>query len=295
MICWYLSTGCFYFCMLDGLSWEWYHWHNVLRPGGMQWYISVASGMEWWERQDAHGHPWWFLSIFLNNSVSLTDNATSYPLQLPPTDLPRSEYTLRRCVASADDFRMPDLSVIHKKSKQIQGLQKVWNKAVKVFTQMEEDIKHWHELLQLHQPGHNRAKCASFVIDSQQNAHIGDLLAPPQQHYQKPQPVTFQKISSLAGQTIYKYKHEPPPPPPPPPSRGAVPHPPPPTRFVQATGKYHPYNSDLNDVSRYPIVFHGCYACGKEDHNRTNDFTLNCSNQFKKRDFSWIVYTQAAI
>ena len=53
----------------------------------------------------------------------------------------------------------------------------------------------------------------------------------------------------------------------------------------QATGKYHPNNSDLNYVSPYPIGFRGCYAYGQEDHNPTNNFPLNCSGQFNKHEF----------
>ena len=121
---------------------------------------------------------------------------------------------------------MPYLSVLHKKSKQLYDILEVQNAAVKCFTRMEEDIEQWHKLLQLQQPGQNRAKCAPFVIDSQQNVHDRDLSEPLQQHYQQPEPV-FQKIFSLAEQPIYQYKHDLPPPPTP--SQGTITHPPPPT------------------------------------------------------------------
>ena len=120
---------------------------------------------------------------------------------------------------------------------------------------MEEDIEHWCELLQLNQPGHNRAKCASFVIDSQQNTHNGDIVETPHQYYQQPQPVLFQKISSMDEQTIFQYKPDLPPPPPPSQVEGS--RTPPSTVYVQATRKDHPYNSDLNYFSCYPIVFRG--------------------------------------
>ena len=55
-------------------------------------------------------------------------------------------------------------------------------------------------------------------------------------------------------------------------------YPPPLTLFVQATGKYHSYNSYLNYVSHYLIVFIGCYACGQEDHNQTDYLPLNRSS-----------------
>ena len=99
--------------------------------------------------------------------MSLPENATSWPLQQPPTYLSTLEDKLCLRVSSADDFHIPDLSVLHKKSKQIQVIREVRNSEVKCFTQMEEDIEHWLKLLQLHQPGHNKAKGASFVIDSQ--------------------------------------------------------------------------------------------------------------------------------
>ena len=79
------------------------------------------------------------------------------------------------------------LSVVHTKSKQFRVLE------VNCYTQTEEDIEHWRKLLQLPQPGHNRKKCALFVIDSQKNAHNRYLLEPPQQHYQQPQLVLFHK------------------------------------------------------------------------------------------------------
>ena len=56
---------------------------------------------------------------YLNHSVSLPDNATSCPLQLPPTYLSALEDKSRHCVISADDFRMPDLSVLHTKNQRI--------------------------------------------------------------------------------------------------------------------------------------------------------------------------------
>ena len=77
---------------------------------------------------------------------------------------------------------MPDLSILHTQSKQLQGIQEVWNTEVKCFTQMEECIEHWHELLKLRQPGHNRAKFASFMIDSQQTTKNEYLSEPLQQH-----------------------------------------------------------------------------------------------------------------
>ena len=70
-----------------------------------------------------------------------------------------------------------------------------------------------------------------------------------------------------------------------PPSLRAGPHPPPPTRFLQATGKYHPYNSDLNYFSHHPIRFCGCYTCGQREHNWTDNYPLNSSSQFNKRGF----------
>ena len=54
---------------------------------------------------------------YLNHSVSLTENATSWPLQQPPTYLSTLEDKLCLRVSSADDFHIPDLSVLHKKSK----------------------------------------------------------------------------------------------------------------------------------------------------------------------------------
>ena len=47
---------------------------------------------------------------------------------------------------------------------------------------------------------------------------------------------------------------------------------PPPTLFAQASGKYQPYNPDLDSFIRYPIEFCGCYAYDQEDHNQTNNF-----------------------
>ena len=60
---------------------------------------------------------------YFNHSLILPYNATSWPLQLPHTYLSALEYKLRRRVTSADEFRMPYFSVIHTKSKQLQGLQ----------------------------------------------------------------------------------------------------------------------------------------------------------------------------
>ena len=83
---------------------------------------------------------------------------TSWPLQLPRIYLSALKDKFGCRVNFADDFRMPDLSVHHKKSKQLQGLCKVRNVEVKCFTQMEDDIENWRELLQLRQPRHNKAK-----------------------------------------------------------------------------------------------------------------------------------------
>ena len=126
---------------------------------------------------------------YLNHSVSLPDNDTSCPLQLPHKYLSALEDKLRRRVTSADSSRMLYLSVFHTKPKQLQGLHEFCNVAVKCFTQMEKYIEHWRQFLQLHQPGHKTTKSASFVIISQQNAQNEDILEALHQHYQQPQPV----------------------------------------------------------------------------------------------------------
>ena len=80
---------------------------------------------------------------YLNQLVSLPDNATNWDLQLPHIYLSTLDDKFCCYVTSADDFHMPYLIVPHTKSKQLQGLQEVWNESVKFFTQMEEDIEHW--------------------------------------------------------------------------------------------------------------------------------------------------------
>ena len=142
---------------------------------------------------------------YLNHSVILQDNASSWPLQLPPTYLSLLENKFRPRIIPADDFNIPNLSVLHTKSNQLQVILEFCNTEVKFSTRMEEDIEHWHKLLKLHQPEHNREKCALFMIELQHNAHNGDLSEPPQQHHQKPQPILFQKSSYLAEQNISQY------------------------------------------------------------------------------------------
>ena len=56
-----------------------------------------------------------FYQKYLNQSVILPDNATSWTLQIPPTYLSVLEDKLRRHVTSADDFRMPYLRILHTK------------------------------------------------------------------------------------------------------------------------------------------------------------------------------------
>ena len=65
-----------------------------------------------------------------NNSVSLPDNATGWPLQLPPTYLSALEDKLRHRVTSADNFHMPYLIILHKKSNHLQVLREFFNAAV---------------------------------------------------------------------------------------------------------------------------------------------------------------------
>ena len=86
------------------------------------------------------------------------DNSTSWPLNLSPIYLSMLEDKLRLLVTSAGDFCMPYLSILHTKSKQLQGVREVCNAAVNFFTQMEEYIEHLWELLQLNQPGHRKQK-----------------------------------------------------------------------------------------------------------------------------------------
>ena len=69
----------------------------------------------------------------------------SWPLQLPPTCLYSLEDKLRRCVTFVDDFRIINLSILHTKSNQLQGLQEIWNESVKLSNHMEEDIQHWRK------------------------------------------------------------------------------------------------------------------------------------------------------
>ena len=80
----YLSTGCFYLCMSDGLRWDWYRWHHVLRPGGVKWNISVVLGMEGWEIQDIQRHLWVFIS-------KMFESFSESPIQcykMAPSDTP---------------------------------------------------------------------------------------------------------------------------------------------------------------------------------------------------------------
>ena len=80
---------------------------------------------------------------YFNHSVSIPDNNTGWPLQLPPTYLSELGDKLRRHVTFADDFCMPDLSILNTKSKQHKLIREGRNAAVKCFTQMEEDIEQW--------------------------------------------------------------------------------------------------------------------------------------------------------
>ena len=59
---------------------------------------------------------------YLDRSVSLSDNATSWPLQIPPTYLSSLEDKLHHRVTSVENFHMPDVSVLRTKPKHLQGL-----------------------------------------------------------------------------------------------------------------------------------------------------------------------------
>ena len=139
---------------------------------------------------------------------------------------------------------------------------------------MEEDISNPKELLQLQQ---KYKSCGSYVVEFYQQ---DPLNATPTQ------PVLFQRSASLAEKTISTYKQTAStiPPPPPPPALDI--HTAVPTMFFPETDKQHHFNPESNYVSRFPLGFCGCYACGQEDHFRSKNFPLKQNGQFNKREFS---------
>ena len=108
---------------------------------------------------------------------------------------------------------------------------------------------------------------------TEQNAHnlwlihsrmyITEISEPPQQHHQQPQPVIFQKSSTMSEQNISQYKQYLLPPPSP--SRGAGPYPPPPTIFVQATGNLNHSVSLPDNATIWPLQIPPLYISALED------------------------------
>ena len=212
--------------------------------------------------------------MYLNFSVILPFNATSWPLQLPPTFLSDLEKKFRRRISFDDYFCMSGLSMISTKSKHLKGLREVRIIAVRNQMKLEEDITNLKEVLQLK---HKYSSCVSCTIELQQQEPIDATNI---------HPVLFQQSVYLAEHTISTYKKPygtlPPPTPPPSSDRQPVF----PTRFVPETAKQHPFHPELNQVGRFPLGFCGCYACGQEDHFRSKNCPLKRNGKFNKREFS---------
>jgi len=63
------------------------------------------------------------------------------------------------------------------------------------------------------------------------------------------------------------------------------------TKLCRDTGLQHPYNREKDDLSKYPMGFRGCFACGKEDHRSGHECPLSGTSQFDKKTFFLEMWT----
>ena len=207
---------------------------------------------------------------YLQLSTSLSDNAHEWPLQLCSAFFSALTPDLAERMTT-DAFRMPPLTLLTTKAKQLDALRFVRGYAAISFKALEDERDRMTKMLkqmQTRNGGAPRAQnYATHGIEQQRND--GQI---------------YSYGPSQAESTLTRYNGGAPLPPPPPPSYIPVQEDVE-TKLNPNTGLQHPYDSTTNYMAKFPLGFRGCYACGGEDHRSSKDCPLTLSGQFDKQSF----------
>ena len=212
---------------------------------------------------------------YLQLSTSLPTDALSWPIQLCSSFFAALTPELAERMTT-DSFRMPSLVMLTTKAKQLEALRVVRRQAALSYKSLEEERVRMAKLMkQMVQQRGGGGRGNSYVTTTTGDQEVDDN---PQQE-QEPRvhnQVYFQRGPSLAETTIERYKG---------PAPSTESRPEVETRICRDTGLQHPYDREKDYLSKYPVGFRGCYACGKDDHRSSRECPLNQTGQFDKNVF----------
>jgi len=204
---------------------------------------------------------------FLQFSTSLLDNAQECPLQLCSAYFAALTPELAERMTT-DTFRMPHLTALTTKAKQLDALRYVRRYAAVSFKTLEVERDRMSKMLKQMNRNNGPPRPQTYVT------HVADTTSNNAGQ-------VYQYGLSQAESSIERYK-------------GTAPTTPPmyipvqadvETQFNPETGLQHPFDSSSNYLSKYPLGFRGCYACGGTDHRSSKDCPLTHSGRFDKQSF----------
>ena len=219
---------------------------------------------------------------YLQLATSLPSDALSWPIQLCSSYFAALTPELAERMTT-DSFRMPSLVMLNTKAKQLEALRLVRKQAASSYKSLEEERSRMTKLMKQMSPhrGGGGGRGSSYATSS----------APDDDHYEdqtrhddddnqrKNSQVYFQRGPSLAESTIERYKG------PPATTPTQQDRPEVQTKLCRETGLQHPYDSQRDYLSKYPLGFRGCYACGGEGHRNNRDCPKKLSGTFNKEEF----------
>jgi len=204
---------------------------------------------------------------YLQLSTSLSDNAHEWSLQLCSAFFAALTPELAERMTT-DAFRMPPLTLLTTKAKQLDALRFVRGYATVSLKSLDDE---WDRMTKILKQMQTRSGGAPRA---QNYATQG--IAPPRDDGQ-----IYSYGPSQAESMLVRYNGAPLPPTPSYiPVQADVE-----TKLDPNTGLQHPYDSTTNYRAKFPLGFRGCYACGGEDHRSSKDCPLTLSGQFDKQNF----------
>jgi len=207
---------------------------------------------------------------FLQFSTSLPDNTQEWCLQLCSAYFAALTPELAERMTT-DAFRMPHLTVLTTRAQQLDALRFIRKYAAVSFKSLEDERDRMSKMLKQMNRNNGPPRPQTYVT------HVEDTMSYNAGH------VYHYGPSQAEESTIERYK-------------GTAPTTPPTyipavqvdveTQFNPETGLQQPFDSSSNFLSKCPLGFRGCYACGGMDHQSSKDCPfLTHSRQFDKQSF----------
>ena len=205
------------------------------------------------------GTPDDLFNSFIDIATSLPEDVSTWTMNLGSTYFGALRSDVRKAMSLDKTFKLPTISTQISKPLQLDALREIRLAAVTHFSSLQDN----HVELQ------TMVASAMQSFRGSHRFHTGDISSTPGIHGN----TYFQQQPSLAESTMQKYKGSPP-------GRRPVP-----TKKHPETGLEHPYDMETSYLSRYPLGFRGCFACGGTDHFDTRSCPLKRNGQFNKQTF----------